>query len=345
MAEFLPLAHRVIDEGDKASMDALHDLKARWESKIGLLQTLPTRTVAPPRSTIDANPLVRSFRMARRNIAWRVDEVPAPLMIKIAPIVEPPVGFAPTNPNPNGLPSDAPSPPAAGSSAAHPPSSAAAPIFIGNIPLQPPQHGTLPESKFAEAFNNSTRRTLRFIPPKRQNGEVVVCPTIDMVNAASRRWENTAVGYFLGRKPPFHQVQNYFRSIWKSVRDVIATANGFFFIIFDNAAAMDEVIDGGPWLFNGQALVLQRWEPGMALRKHSHTQVPIWIKLHHLLVKYWTVDGLSTVASGIGTPLYPDVITKACMRLDFARVCVMLDYHSTLPKHVIVISPRDDGRE
>ncbi|KAL0288694.1 UNVERIFIED_CONTAM: hypothetical protein Sradi_7092900 [Sesamum radiatum] len=56
-------------------------------------------------------------------------------------------------------------------------------------------------------------------------------------------------------------------------------------------------------------------------------------------------DGLSTVASGIGRPLYPDAITKACTRLDFARVCVMLDYHSTLPKHVIVMSPREDGLE
>ncbi|KAL0444844.1 UNVERIFIED_CONTAM: hypothetical protein Slati_2207100 [Sesamum latifolium] len=199
--------------------------------------------------------------------------------------------------------------------------------------------------KFAEAFNNSTRRTLRFIPLERQNGEVVVHPTIDMVHAGSRKWGNTAVGYFLGRKPPFHQVQNYFRSIWKSVRDVIATTNGFFFIMFESSVAMDEVIDGGPWLFNGQPLVLQRWEPGMALRKHSHTQVPVWIKMRHLPVEYWTVDGLSTVASGIGRPLYPDAITKACTRLDFARVCVMLDYHSTLPKHIVVMSPSEDGLE
>ncbi|KAL0455510.1 UNVERIFIED_CONTAM: hypothetical protein Slati_0890200 [Sesamum latifolium] len=81
----------------------------------------------------------------------------------------------------------------------------------------------------------------------------------------------------------------------------------------------------------------------MALRKHSHTQVPVWIKLSHLPVEYWTVDGLSTVASGIGRPLYPDVITKACTSLDFACVCVMLDYNSTLPKHIVVMSPREDG--
>ncbi|KAK4381101.1 hypothetical protein Sango_3000100 [Sesamum angolense] len=36
-------------------------------------------------------------------------------------------------------------------------------------------------------------------------------------------------------------------------------------------------------------------------------------------MEYWTDDGLSTVASGVGTPLYADRITKDCSRLDFAR--------------------------
>ncbi|KAL0290566.1 UNVERIFIED_CONTAM: hypothetical protein Sradi_7047300 [Sesamum radiatum] len=109
--------------------------------------------------------------------------------------------------------------------------------------------------------------------------------------------------------------------------------------------AMEEVIEGGPWLFQGQPIVLQRWEPGMVLRKHKHTQVPVWIRLRHLPVEFWTDDGLSTVASGVGRPLYQDTITRACTRLDFARVCVMLDISSTLPKHLIIMMPREDGTE
>ncbi|KAL0305175.1 UNVERIFIED_CONTAM: hypothetical protein Scaly_2993900 [Sesamum calycinum] len=106
---------------------------------------------------------------------------------------------------------------------------------------------------------------------------------------------------------------------------------------------MEEVIEGGPWLFQGQPIVLQRWEPGMVLRKHKHTQVPVWIRLRHLPVEFWTDDGLSTVASGVGRPLYQDTITRACTRLDFARVCVMLDISSTLPKHLIIMMPKEDA--
>ncbi|KAL0455535.1 UNVERIFIED_CONTAM: hypothetical protein Slati_0892700 [Sesamum latifolium] len=109
---------------------------------------------------------------------------------------------------------------------------------------------------------------------------------------------------------------------------------------------MEEVIEEGPWLFQGQPVVLQAWEQGMSLRRQKHMQVPIWIRIRHLPMDYWTEDGLSAVASGLGTPLYTDKITKNCLRLDFARVCVMLDYHSKLPKHLVVLSPilREGGR-
>ncbi|KAL2253035.1 UNVERIFIED_CONTAM: hypothetical protein Sindi_0098200 [Sesamum indicum] len=108
---------------------------------------------------------------------------------------------------------------------------------------------------------------------------------------------------------------------------------------------MEDIIEGGPWLFQGQPIVLQKWEPGMVLRKLKHTQVPVWIKLRHLPVELWTEEGLSTVASGVGKPLYPDAITRACTRLDFARVCVMLDITSTLPKHIIIMTPDEEGGE
>ncbi|KAL0291781.1 UNVERIFIED_CONTAM: hypothetical protein Sradi_7013700 [Sesamum radiatum] len=109
---------------------------------------------------------------------------------------------------------------------------------------------------------------------------------------------------------------------------------------------MEEVMEEGPWFFQGQPVVLQAWEQGMTLRRHKHMQVPVWIRLRHLPLEYWTEDGLSAVASGVGIPLYTDRITKSCSRLDYARVCIMLDYQSKLPRHLVIISPsRGDGKE
>ncbi|KAL0288910.1 UNVERIFIED_CONTAM: Retrovirus-related Pol polyprotein from type-2 retrotransposable element R2DM [Sesamum angustifolium] len=218
-------------------------------------------------------------------------------------------------------------------------------ILIGNVPLKPCADLYVSEDKIATAFHNSSRKTLTYIPPSVQNGEVLVRPTIDMIREGSNRWNTTAVGYFLGKRPYFHHLNEFVRSIWPAVQDVKATSNGFFFFQFKTMAAMEEVLEGGPWLYLGQPIVLQKWEPGMVLRKLKHTEVPVWIKLRHLPVELWTTDGLSTVASGIGKPLYPDAITRACTRLDFARVCVMLNVNSKLPKHIVIMMPNEHGGE
>ncbi|KAL2225785.1 UNVERIFIED_CONTAM: hypothetical protein Sindi_3018100 [Sesamum indicum] len=217
--------------------------------------------------------------------------------------------------------------------------------FVGNIPLQTTLDDCFGDDKIALAFNNSSRKTLSYVEPMRQNGEVVVRPSLDIVRDGSKRWKSTAVGYFLGKRPYYHHLKEYAHSVWPALREVSATANGFFFFQFKSVIDMDEVIEGGPWLFQGQPIVLQKWEPGMAMRKLKHTQPPVWIKLRHLPMEFWTTDGLSTVASGVGKPLYPDVITRACTRLDFARVCVMVDVSQNLPNHVIIMTPDEDGGE
>ncbi|KAL0302134.1 UNVERIFIED_CONTAM: Retrovirus-related Pol polyprotein from type-2 retrotransposable element R2DM [Sesamum calycinum] len=207
-------------------------------------------------------------------------------------------------------------------------------IYVGTVKLQ-----TSKVDNIAGAFLQSSRKTLHFVPPTKQNGEIIIRPTKEVVDNGSKKWQTTAVGYCLGRRPYFPQLEAFARANWKGLQQVSATSSGFFFFRFTTRFAMEDVIEGGPWLFQGQPIVLQFWEQGMSLRRQKHTQIPVWIRLRHLPMEYWTEEGLSTVASGIGTPLYTDGITKNCSRLDYARVCVMLDFSSALPKHLVVISP------
>ncbi|KAL2226350.1 UNVERIFIED_CONTAM: hypothetical protein Sindi_1993700, partial [Sesamum indicum] len=215
----------------------------------------------------------------------------------------------------------------------------------GMVPLRVSRYSDSFVDKFATIFNNSSRRTLKYIKQCIPNGEVVIRPSLSMIRDQSRLWKHTAVGYFLGKKAYFHHFNASGRSIWPAVKDVITISNGFYFFQFNTLATMEEVIKGGHWLFQDQPIVLQRWEPGMALSKHKHTQLPVWIRLRHQQVEFWTLEGLSTVASRVGKPLYPDAITKPCTRLDFARVCVILDVSSKLPKHLVLLMPMEDGTE
>ncbi|KAL2224600.1 UNVERIFIED_CONTAM: hypothetical protein Sindi_3017000 [Sesamum indicum] len=163
--------------------------------------------------------------------------------------------------------------------------------LVGNIPLHTCPDLTT-DDKIAHAFNNSTRKTLSYVALTIQNGEVVVRPTLATI-----------------RKDPL---------------------DGKLQQLFKTVAHMEEVIEGGAWLFQGQPIVLQKWAPGMEMRKLKHTQV---------------LEGLSIVARGIGKPLYPNTITRACTRLDFARVCVMINVNSIIRKHIIIMTPDEEGGE
>ncbi|KAL0283753.1 UNVERIFIED_CONTAM: hypothetical protein Sangu_2869300 [Sesamum angustifolium] len=107
------------------------------------------------------------------------------------------------------------------------------------------------------------------IPPSREKGNY--CSAFAAtVEKGAQRWHSTAVGYFLGKKPYFPHVESYVRSNWKDLQQVSATSNGFYFFRFKNRVAMEDIIEGGPWLIQGQPIVLQCWEQGMSLRRQTH---------------------------------------------------------------------------
>ncbi|KAL0420812.1 UNVERIFIED_CONTAM: hypothetical protein Slati_3104100 [Sesamum latifolium] len=392
-SEFLALAHKVIDDGDDDSMNALSASKEKWEAKLGSL----------PTSTVDAHPLARGLRRARRNIlhpvtlpfsllsvqprsepnvspalliheetlgeAQRVkdpcmertlprqnsvDEVGVHHMeiagvarglevgdsstdrvfpfvatspgsqvagqvhggsttiatlcgSQIAPLcssqiaapvcgsqiaspwcglqIEEPqsssqiagqsngglVGISlgakeTTSPRSQvGGPSDQ----AAGVGLQQPAAFPASGLFIGKVPLSTHARSgmtnTLSGDYIADAFNNSSRKTLSYVAPVIQNDEVVVRPTLAMSREGARRWALTAAGYFLARKSYFHHLNEYARSSWPAVLDVTATTHGFYFFRFKTVAAMEEVIEGGPWLFSGPTYNPPTMETGYGL--------------------------------------------------------------------------------
>ncbi|KAL0310434.1 UNVERIFIED_CONTAM: hypothetical protein Scaly_2928700 [Sesamum calycinum] len=337
--EFYELAMRVLN-GDSASMENLISLKERWQSKFhtpidnpksAKLKSVADREVTPYPSKISLLPRrVLHTTMATDSLdTTKIGEETALEENTKSDDFQPQSSRVQENP-------------VEGSSNYNlsPSIESAQEIFIGKVKLQSNHVDNI-----ADAFLQSSRKTLYFVPPSKEKGEIIIRPSPAIVEKGSQRWQATAVGYFLGKKPYFPILESFARANWKELQQVSATSSGFFFFRFKNKAAMENVIEGGPWLVQGQPIVLQCWEPGMSLRRQKHTRIPVWVRLKHLPMEYWTEEGLSTVASGVGTPLYTDKITTDCSRLDYARVCVMLDYNSTLPKHLVVMHPMlRDGR-
>ncbi|KAG5239407.1 DUF4283 domain-containing protein [Salix suchowensis] len=107
-------------------------------------------------------------------------------------------------------------------------------------------------------------------------------------------------------------------------------ANGFLLFRFKTEEQMQTVLEKGPWLFGGKAIILQQWHPSYKFDKNKISKVPVWIRLTGLPFSMWNKTGLSLAASMVGRPLSCDAQTYNCTRLEYARLCVEID--AKLPK-------------
>ncbi|KAL0289989.1 UNVERIFIED_CONTAM: hypothetical protein Sradi_7060000 [Sesamum radiatum] len=290
--EFYSLASRVLD-GDEESLGKLLDLKARWERRFPdhnrarrLFPRFPSKPTFLPRRSI-IQPVAELADLADQN-----DPVPI-ADDEATPVGNPAQEVQENLPNSQSGPSSANSPVQESE------------VFIGKVKLAMDKSDCI-----AEAFLNSSRKTLRYIPPISQNEEIIIKPTPAMV------------------------AQGLCHGEWV-----------FLFPIQDDGIhgggdrrgplAIPRAAGGPETMGTGDDSATSEASSGSDLDTHTSPSM-----------EYWTEEGLSAVASGIGTPLYSDKITKNCLRLDFARVCVMLDFHSQLPKHLVVLSPiLSEGKE
>lgn len=101
----------------------------------------------------------------------------------------------------------------------------------------------------------------------------------------------------------------------------------------------------GPWYISNRLIKLQYWKEGASLSNEVCTKAPVWVKLHHLPYSYWTAEGLSSVASGIGKPLFTDKITAKLDPMLFARICVGMHVTSNFPETLSVAVMNDNSED
>ncbi|GJX73038.1 RNA-directed DNA polymerase, eukaryota, reverse transcriptase zinc-binding domain protein [Tanacetum coccineum] len=156
-----------------------------------------------------------------------------------------------------------------------------------------------------------------FFTPEGNGIDVVVL--MDSIRAISERFANTAYGVFLGKKVAYPVVANYVRNTWGSID------------------GLDAMLENGPWFMRNNPLILKKWHPDENLLKEDVSTVPVWVKLHGVPVTAFSEDGLSVVATKLGTPLKLDSNTSnICMqswgRSSYARVMIELRAHVELKK-------------
>ena len=170
--------------------------------------------------------------------------------------------------------------------------------------------------------NNIPNFQLEYIRPESIDNIVDIPDCV--ISDGVRDWDTTLVGYFLGRKLPYTLVSNSAHRMWDKfgLYEILATDTGYFFFKFNDKSQSEAILEGGPWHFAGQPIIMKSWSPGLTLSKESQNTVPVWVNFFYLPMELWGPEGLSRVASAIGKPLQVDRMTATKRRISYARVCI-----------------------
>ncbi|GJY75825.1 putative reverse transcriptase domain-containing protein [Tanacetum coccineum] len=171
---------------------------------------------------------------------------------------------------------------------------------------------------------------------------------VDSVSAISERFANTTYGFFLGKKVAYPVVANYVRNTWgkyELVRLMFSSSTGLFSFQFSSIDGLDAMLENGPWFIRNNLLILKKWHPDENLLKEDVSTVPVWVKLYGVPVTTFSEDGLSAIATKLGTPLMLDSYkSDMCMqywgRSSYARVMIELRADVELKDNIVVAMPK-----
>ncbi|KAM0043987.1 putative RNA-directed DNA polymerase [Helianthus debilis subsp. tardiflorus] len=190
----------------------------------------------------------------------------------------------------------------------------------------------------------------RFLKNEVKQGNADVTIPLESVKKVQEKCSNVLYGYFLDKRLAFPVVEYFVKNRWNKYgfQKSMMNAKGFFFFKFDSREGMEQVLHDGPWLIRNVPIFLKPWSSETEIKKEEFKKIPVWVKMHDVPLAAYTEDGLSLIASRIGSPKFLDNETSnMCLeswgRSSYARAVIELDAEKNLEETVSVAIPNVEG--
>nr|GFA57577.1 hypothetical protein [Tanacetum cinerariifolium] len=90
------------------------------------------------------------------------------------------------------------------------------------------------------------------------------------------------------------------------------------------------------------------WTPNVSLKRDEVTKVPVWVKLHNVLVVAYSADGLSLIDAQVRKPIMLDAFTSSMCdnswgQINYACALVEINAEFDLKHDVSMAIPLEDG--
>ena len=165
-------------------------------------------------------------------------------------------------------------------------------------------------------------------------GDLIEITTAD-VKPELDYWNNAVVLYVIGANPRTGLIDGFSRRLWGklNVDKVILIKSGIYLVRFLNIEAKNKALSMSNLMLDKFPVFLKPWEDGMEFDKHEFVNIPVWLRISELPLKYWGC--LQKILQKIGTPIKPDNATAQRDKIRYARYCVEMDIHGNFPDQIV----------
>jgi hypothetical protein len=143
------------------------------------------------------------------------------------------------------------------------------------------------------------------------------------------------VGRFLCDRPiHFKSMKVRMADLWRPVKGVtIKEANtGLFLFSFAHPLDMEAVLNGGPWTFDNNMLIMDRVRLGMQIESIPLFHVDFWVQIHNLPAGFMKETVGVKLGNYIGTFMEYDKNNNSSFWRQYMRVRVKVDVRQPLKK-------------
>ncbi|XP_070008395.1 uncharacterized protein [Nicotiana sylvestris] len=149
-------------------------------------------------------------------------------------------------------------------------------------------------------------------------------------------WSTAVVCYVLGSNPPQIIIDGYFRRIWGGlgIDKVVQLNRRVFMVRFHSIESRNKVVEEGVQMFDRKPMIVKPSKSDMEITKEHMENIPIWVRMVGLDVKYWGRTSLTKITGLIGKPLRTDAATTKRERLTYARVLVEVKLNQEYPTSI-----------
>ncbi|XP_074299345.1 uncharacterized protein LOC141630421 [Silene latifolia] len=153
-------------------------------------------------------------------------------------------------------------------------------------------------------------------------------------------WKYTLFGTILGKTTSVVELDTLVGKNWNHITtlQILYFAKGWYYFRFLCEEDMNK-IKHDSWNLNGFPLVFKDWSPTIVEELTQVSVVPIWVLFPNLAPCFWSMSGLSNVASLVGKHVCADEVTTEKRKLAFARVLIEVDIFKELHGAVWLNTP------